>query len=731
MSSSRNVPIRAFNLEISLPNSHSGEMILSWATLQGGVSLPVVPQTGNICNINIVRHACENVKKALHLYSTGNRPDSLTLNDLKTNGHLLYRELLTPAVKSALNYHRPDILKITLDSNLADVPWDLLFDGSGFWGRQYALGRVIRTREELTVVRERHYGPVQSVLIIANPSGDLPGAAEEGNRIWEELKKSRPDLHSVWAGMGCTVNEALSGLASHDIVFFLGHGKYDPGDLNASGWKLADGILNPSEVRKLEGGAVPRLIVARACQSAATSAWIEPWKVYGVAHAFLRAGSLAYVGVYEEIPATAECAFLAALVEALAEDAPIGQAVKRARCTEPDPPRLKEDLSWAYYMLYGDPGARIHVLPEAEGAVVERAPEEDRCARCGRQLVTRSMIAGRCSGPACGKPLCTTCFRIRGLKLCPQHTPERGRPIEELTLTCGVCLRLIGEPGEEPAVCRAEGCDRVVCSQCSPVAYCGKHLQELVGPTALEMLDLERAFLSRVREKMLRQDKIGLPNAAKVSLSNPATATLDGFRSLPPLGESLRNLFPRNEAVLVETKECDLRAQCVCSSTDLASSGPRPLDGKAVAEVGSRLSSARKLYLALFSPTGWDDSAIRCRVGDPPVLLLAPGKISGTVRISGPAPSGWNRDLLDLFDPETRQGKVSRMITLVKELCSGAAMIPIGNFLSARELSQNEGVPEDVVVEAFREVERSNERVRCGELRGVGFALISEGQHWA
>jgi hypothetical protein len=97
-------------------------------------------------------------------------------------GQRLTRLLVAPSVREGLADVSTRALVVVHDREASQVPWELLHDGSGF----PALGRGLSRRyasETLTPARWRARasgGQPRRVLIVADPTEDLPSAREEG-----------------------------------------------------------------------------------------------------------------------------------------------------------------------------------------------------------------------------------------------------------------------------------------------------------------------------------------------------------------------------------------------------------------------------------------------------------------------------------------------------------------------------------------------------------------------
>ena len=158
------------------------------------------------------------------------------------------------------------------------------------------------------------------------------------------------------------------------VLHFAGHAVLSErrGDLGQSGWLLEGSIEAPTDFLRassLEGfwsEAAPLVVFANACVSGRGSAESLRQRAYsdgalGLAQAFLSAGVENYLGTVWESPdneATIE--FASAFYREFFAGNTIGRAVRAARefCGGESG---DEDLTWARYVLFGDPSFYIPV----------------------------------------------------------------------------------------------------------------------------------------------------------------------------------------------------------------------------------------------------------------------------------------------------------------------------------------------------------------------------------
>ena len=288
----------------------------------------------------------------------GNRAHTLTesnLRHLREAGEQLTHLLAHPEILERLPAG-DEAVYLQLDESLVTVPWELLHDGTDFWGHRYDMGRAVATPQAMIgrAAPMPSSPPLRMLIVCADPRRDLPRVLAEGEALLEQLDQSK----AVDANLVCdpTVEAVRRQLKSYDILHFAGHAEHDVDHPEKSGWILADGKLTAADVMGLSGGrSMPMLVFSNACRSSETEAWkAGGHRVYGLANAFLLAGVRLYVGTQWEVVDGQSAELANAFYEALGRGAGAGMAMRVARkkiVREQGP----EAMAWASYILYGDP----------------------------------------------------------------------------------------------------------------------------------------------------------------------------------------------------------------------------------------------------------------------------------------------------------------------------------------------------------------------------------------
>lgn len=286
-------------------------------------------------------------------------PSSTTWVAIHEHGATLYSQLLPADIREQLDSSQATELLLSLDDTLVQLPWELLYDGRTLLCRRFNIGRFVSTQQALADTPRRPQAETLSMLILANPQGDLEAAAREGHTLQRELAPDAARLQVTLQQGRVTTAAARAALGQYDVLHYAGHAIYDLQEPAQSGLLLVDGTLTASDVRcQGEAGPLPALVFCNTCESGQTTTWASQpgaeHAIYGLANAFLLAGTHHYIGTFWDIPDEPSSRFAMTFYRALAHGAPIGAALQEGRqhLRERYGP---ESVLWTSYMLYGDP----------------------------------------------------------------------------------------------------------------------------------------------------------------------------------------------------------------------------------------------------------------------------------------------------------------------------------------------------------------------------------------
>ena len=281
-------------------------------------------------------------------------------------GTRLGRLLVADDVRAVLPSQLEHQLVVVHDAPASRVPWETLRVGGQFPAVKSGLSRRYLA-DNLSVAKwleSRRQQAVLEILLVINPTGDLPGAEEEGRRLRKLFGENPRSRLTVRHGPEATKAALLADLRSsrYDLVHYAGHAFFDPAEPARSGILCAGRkILSGAELAGV--GRLPNLVVFNACEAARIRGRADRKKraldisrrlerAVGLAEAFLRGGIANYVGTYWPVGDAAAAAFALAFYEGLLRGESIGAAVLEARHAVR---ALKPaTVDWADYIHYGD-----------------------------------------------------------------------------------------------------------------------------------------------------------------------------------------------------------------------------------------------------------------------------------------------------------------------------------------------------------------------------------------
>ncbi|WP_020586697.1 CHAT domain-containing protein [Desulfobacter curvatus] len=282
------------------------------------------------------------------------RTESGLLKDL---GVLMCNELLPPTIKKRLRETEKKTLILTLDENLVHIPWELIYLNKQFLCLKFCMGRWVKTQWDLNRIARQVPTDDCKLWIIANPDGDLPRAGKEGLNIFRKCSCLENCVKTAPLSSEISRDELFLKLTDFDIIHFAGHVHYDHEHPSSSAIKLKDSVFKAEEFAKLEGGsAMPSLVFLNACQSAYNKNTDTRNKdaAFGLTDALIRSGVQHYIGTLWKVSDIHSSNFALNFYDYFFNGYSVGEAVNLARKKSAE---TKNDLSWASYVLYGDPQA--------------------------------------------------------------------------------------------------------------------------------------------------------------------------------------------------------------------------------------------------------------------------------------------------------------------------------------------------------------------------------------
>ena len=233
------------------------------------------------------------------------------------------------------------------------------------------MGRAFPRRVRL---RERVEGRLRFLLVYADPGRNLGNARVEVESIeralkdkWEERIKVKPLMDSEATGRA--MNDALRE-GAFDVIHYAGHAAFERQDPELSGLLLHEHeVFFAQKIQSLVEGQP--LVFLNACESSRTANEQEiqttgylAKPAEGLASAFVYGGAPACIGALWPVYDQGAADFAVEFYNRLLEGNRVGQALRLAR--EEIRRQRPDEITWASYILYGDP--TFQLAPPSEAA---------------------------------------------------------------------------------------------------------------------------------------------------------------------------------------------------------------------------------------------------------------------------------------------------------------------------------------------------------------------------
>jgi hypothetical protein len=263
--------------------------------------------------------------------------------------------------RRAQDYLRaPKEVAIQLQTDWADIPWELLHNGEDFLCLKCPLARQPKLLREPRESRMEEQGRFRA-LVIGNPTGDLPGAEKEARVVAEMLQK-RDLMVELLLGDEATPEEVSIRLVAtpYHLIHFAGHGYFEKSDPRRSGLVLGGGrVVCGEELERVLSGQP--FVFLSACEAGAGKTEVSQMGFWGkhtegVAVSALLGGAIGCLGPMWAIGDGIAKEFALEFYRRLLEGLPIGEATRRARIWARE--QVNPDF-WAAWILYGDPLRRL------------------------------------------------------------------------------------------------------------------------------------------------------------------------------------------------------------------------------------------------------------------------------------------------------------------------------------------------------------------------------------
>jgi len=312
----------------------------NYAFYKNGPLIPIKPTTESM--ENLCKTSLEEIDSSI---ANGENPEKA----IKKLGKEIHSELITPSIDR--------FLKILVPTNFAyfiirsRIPLELINDEETFWSLKYGLGRISGLDHYSTALLASlsvSIAPIPKenlkILLIANPTLDLPDASKELVQLRQRLKGFEIETIEGWDAKEHNVIMSIN--RGPNIIHYSGHGYLDPILPLRSGLILTDSRLTALEISHLKLWSNP-LIFTNACLSAPLGT------------SFLRAGSCFFVSPLWSVSDFAALEYAYAFYSSITSGWALGDAQKIAKNLVYNLMSRSEDFSndftWLAYSCIGDP----------------------------------------------------------------------------------------------------------------------------------------------------------------------------------------------------------------------------------------------------------------------------------------------------------------------------------------------------------------------------------------
>lgn len=247
-------------------------------------------------------------------------------------------------------------LVLDLDATTLDIPWELAHDGSDFLGCRFSFGRMVREWVPQSPLQSRPRSADKRVLlVVSNPSGDLRAASREGEFV-SNLLSDEMGQQVVWLNDRVEAQTLGQWFPRSDLLHFSGHFSSVSTDPMPSGWEMVDGRFAFDNNQTATAGTqhIPLLIFNNACQAADAhpANWAQQDGIF--AQSLIKRGCIHYIGACSKLIDQYGAEFAKIFYRHLLLGGAVGTALQRARL-EIRSKHECDHLTWAQYVLYGDP----------------------------------------------------------------------------------------------------------------------------------------------------------------------------------------------------------------------------------------------------------------------------------------------------------------------------------------------------------------------------------------
>ncbi len=295
-------------------------------------------------NATVISESIKVSKEKLVRHLEHLESQSFSVQTLPEFGRKLASLVLPKEIISILKEIDDTTLVIIHDAQASRVPWETIEVGKRLIAVTQGITRKYAA-ENLSIGKwldSRALREDIEMLLVVNPTADLPGADAEGKRIKEVLGSISGIRITELNKQQATWNRVRSELrgGKYDVIHYAGHAFFDPNKRSNSGILChGDRVLSGADLSNLQH--LPALAFFNACESGRVrkpgerrggrSTQDRVDRNVGLAEAFLRGGVANYVGTYWPVGDATAKSFAGDFYTALLQGDRISEAILKAR----------------------------------------------------------------------------------------------------------------------------------------------------------------------------------------------------------------------------------------------------------------------------------------------------------------------------------------------------------------------------------------------------------------
>ncbi len=298
----------------------------------------------------------QNIKSRIFKKGSFKHHDAIGSIYLKALGEYVFQNILPHEIANAVqSIPKDSVLFLELNDGSALIPWEHMYTGENFLCLNYVIGRVSETNN--TAHPNQKGENLIQMLIVADPTGDLPGTQIETNYIINQLRGS--NIKITRYGTEIRKNQYIDLLRSgkFDLIHYSGHSasSMEPG---RSHHQFYDGSLYGNEIEGLSSHRMPKLVFCNSCQSGESSISKEITGNTSLASSYLKAGAESSIGTIWTVSDSGSASISSDIYRYLLFGSTVGEALLWAKRNS-FKRRSFHDPVWISFILFGDPRMRL------------------------------------------------------------------------------------------------------------------------------------------------------------------------------------------------------------------------------------------------------------------------------------------------------------------------------------------------------------------------------------